>query len=435
MAKIMSNTSLLNRWRRDEDGSTAIVYAIILPVLIGMGALAVEAGHYQQRNARIQSAADMAAIAAALEYQATNDRDKTELAARGDAYENGYVVEGGTIEVESPITTGPFAGSEGALVRITQKQDRFFSQIFPNNKDIIHKVEATVVAALGAGSPVCALSLNESDSRAIEITGNTDVNLDSCAIHTNSSANGAFRLGGSGEFTGECISAVGTVDIANSGDDLECDEPLENTAAVVDPYADVAIDEALVDSLPCEDNVGQIKKNETETLGPGRYCSNITLNGTLNLEPGTYYFDNADLRFNGNSATLNAAPPDGVTLVFLNGGELGQLNGGDISIRAQNSGTFAGIALYGDPESSNSNSDIKINGNQDLSIEGAIYFPNQDIEFSGGSGFNSSCTQVIGNTIKFTGNSGLTVTDCAPLGTSEITGPPSGSGTGVKLVN
>jgi len=430
MAKDMSKISVINRWRRDETGSTAMVYAIILPVLIGMGALAIDAGHIEQRAARIQSTADMAAIAAALEFQATNDRDKAKLASRGDAYENGYVVEGGSIEVETPITTGPFAGSEGAIVRISQKQDRYLSSIFPSQKELVHVVEATVIAAGGEG-PVCVLALNGSETRAIDVTGNTEVDLDACGAHTNSTADGAFRLGGSGELAAECASAVGTVDIANSGDDFECPKPYENAAVVIDPYADVDVDPAVVASLPCEGSVS-VKKNKTETLGPGRYCGNITVNGTLNLEPDTYYFDNADVKFNGNSAVLNAAPPEGVTLVFLNGGEPANWNGGDISIRAQSEGHYAGIALYGDPETGNAGK-IKINGNQGLSIEGAIYFPAHDIEFSGGSGFNSACTQIIADTIKFTGNSGLTLTDCAPLGGREIIGP--GKATGVKLVN
>lgn len=425
----MSIKSYLKKFQRNEDGATAISYALLLPTLIGMGALAFEAGHFQQRNARIQSAADMAAMAAALEYQITNDRFKAKLAGKGDAYENGYIAQGGTVEVETPITTGPHAGSEGAIVRISQAQERFFSDIFPGTKEIFHTVEATVVAA--GGQPICVLSLNDSDRRAIEITGNTDVNLDGCGIHTNSSADGAFRLGGSGELTADCISAAGTVDIANSGDNLQCAAPKDNASNIVDPYGDTKLDASVVASLPCENNVPMIKQKDTTTLRPGRYCGDITIAGTLNLDPGTYYFDDSEVKFNGNKAVLNAAPPDGVTLVFLNGGELTNTNGGDISIKAQSDGIFAGIALYGDPETSNPNRDIKINGNQATSIEGAIYFPVQNIEFTGGSNFNSSCTQIIANKIKFTGNAGLTVSDCEPLGTRGI----GGSGSGVRLVN
>jgi len=425
----MSAKSLFNKFQRDEEGATAVVYAILLPVLVGMGALAFEAGHFQQRNARIQSAADMAAMAAALEFQITSDREKAKLAGKGDAYENGYIAQGGTVEVESPIVSGKYAGSEGAIVRITQAQERYLSNIFPGNEKIFHTVEATVVSA--SGEPICALALNNSDTRAIEITGNTEVNLDGCAVHTNSSANGAFRLGGSGEIEASCISAVGTVDIDNSGDDLQCSEPKDNAAPVVDPYGHVQVDAAVVANLPCEDKVSSIKKNKTTTLGPGRYCDDITVNGTLELEPGTYYFDTANVKFNGNASALSAAPPEGVTLVFMNGGELASLNGGEMSIRAQSEGPFAGIALYGDPNTSNSGKDLKITGGQGLSIEGAIYFPAQDIEFRGGADLNSSCLQLIGNKIKFTGNSGITISNCEPFGTSGITG----SGSGVKLVN
>ena len=368
MFKNLSNTSLSKTWRRDEDGSTAMIYAIILPVLIGMGALAIDVGHFEQRNARIQSTADMAAMAAALEYETTSDRDKARLAGRGDAYENGYVAQGGSIEVESPITTGPFAGSEGAVVRITQKQDRYLSSIFPSQKDVVHVVEATVVAASGAGAPACALALNETANRAFELRGNTTLDFGGCGGHTNSTANGAFDLNGSSSIRGECVSARGTITGAtDSNAILDCGEPRANAAAVIDPYADVTVDQALVSNLPCQDppssngnggggnGNGNGKKNNNNNNssnddpfsigpsvpgGPVRFCGGrISINETLTLAPGTYYFDDADLRFTGQGG-LDASPPDGVTLVFLNGGELDNINGGEISIRAQSDWTF-----------------------------------------------------------------------------------------------
>ncbi|MDA8707985.1 pilus assembly protein TadG-related protein [Hellea sp.] len=454
----MSNTSLFRKWRQDEVGSTAMIYAIILPVLIGMGALAIDVGHFEQRNARIQSAADLAALAAALEYQATNDRDKARLAGKGDAYENGYIAQGGSIEVESPITTGPFAGSEGAVVRITQKQDRYLSSIFPNQKDVVHVVEATVVAAeAGAGSPACVLSLNETATRALELRGNTRLNFGGCGAHSNSTANGAIDFNGNSSITAECISTRGTVTGAERAANLQCDAPKENSAAVADPYADVMVNQALVSSLPCQDppssngnggggGNGKKKNNNNNSSnddpfsigpsvpgGPVRFCGGrVSINETLTLAPGTYYFDDADLRFTGQGG-LDASPPDGVTLVFLNGGELDNINGGEISIRAQSTGPFAGIAVFRDPDSSSSNERIRINGNQDLQIDGALYFPNGDLEFSGGADATSGCTQIIADTVIFTGNSELTLTDCEPLGTRDIDGPGS-TGSGVKLV-
>ena len=50
------------------------------------------------------------------------------------------------------------------------------------------------------------------------------------------------------------------------------------------------------------------------------------------------------------------------------------------------------------------------------------------VDFAGGAGTNTNCTQVIGNTVTFTGNSGLAI-NCAGYGVKPITP------TGVRLVS
>ncbi len=426
----MSNMSLFKRWKADQNGSTAMVYAIILPVLIGMGALAIDAGHAQQRNARIQSSADMAAMAVALEYQMTSDRDKAKLAGRGDAIENGYVVAGGSIEIETPILTGPFAGNEGALVRITQKQDRYLSSIFPSQKDLVHTVEATVVSA--AGQPVCALALHPTNTAAIEITGSADIEMEGCAMHTNSTAAEAFSLGGAGVVTADCISASGTV-TESTAHSLACGDPESNAPKVTDPYADVDVP-ANVLGMACKDPVytGQ----GAMEMSPGRYCPSkgYGVNGRLDLlSKGVYIFDGIN---GGGSMFVKAkgsiyGPPEGVTLIFMNGARLENTNGGVMELYAQPDGPYAGILMYADRHTSDPNTVVRINGNQGARFEGALYFPTQKLDFRGGADLNSDCTQIIASQIEFSGNSALTNNDCGPRGTRSI----STSGEGVKLVN
>ncbi len=60
-------------------------------------------------------------------------------------------------------------------------------------------------------------------------------------------------------------------------------------------------------------------------------------------------------------------------------------------------------------------------GNAAQNIVGAIYFPEQYIDYSGGSAAGGAvCTQLIAWKIRFTGNSGFQ-SNCAGTGTRKLT--------------
>jgi hypothetical protein len=71
-------------------------------------------------------------------------------------------------------------------------------------------------------------------------------------------------------------------------------------------------------------------------------------------------------------------------------------------------GPTAGIVIFGD-RSIPLGSTFKFNGGASQYFGGAIYVPTAAITFAGGAGTSTSCTQIIGNTITFVGNSSLAV--------------------------
>ena len=103
----------------------------------------------------------------------------------------------------------------------------------------------------------------------------------------------------------------------------------------------------------------------------------------------------------------------GVTLILMNGASLTNVNGGsNISISAPTSGPYKGVAIYSDPVTQPAGEDVKINGGSSTSIEGLIYFPTQNLEFSGNTTGANACTVIVADTIKLTGNSELTTSGC-----------------------
>jgi hypothetical protein len=97
-------------------------------------------------------------------------------------------------------------------------------------------------------------------------------------------------------------------------------------------------------------------------------------------------------------------------------------NGTTITLTAPTTGPTAGIAFFGDPVvSANNNGTETFTGGATLNITGAIYFPQQTVDFSGGVNNPSGCTQLIAGTIVFEGGANFS-NNCAGKGTSAIGG-------------
>ena len=64
----------------------------------------------------------------------------------------------------------------------------------------------------------------------------------------------------------------------------------------------------------------------------------------------------------------------------------------------------------------------KINGSATSKLQGALYFPNQKLEFTGGSGANVACLKFVARRVEFRGNTDIQ-NKCPPnSGVPELTG-------------
>ncbi len=103
----------------------------------------------------------------------------------------------------------------------------------------------------------------------------------------------------------------------------------------------------------------------------------------------------------------------GVTLVFTSSTganwPTATINGNaTVSLTAPNSGPTAGIVFFGD-RNIPVGTVFKLNGGSNQSFGGALDLPTVAINYSGGVATSTSCTQIIGNTVNFTGNSNVAV--------------------------
>jgi len=394
---ISSNRELLARFRRDESGHYLVIGALVMPMLVGLVGLATDIGLWSYTHQTMQGAADSSAVTAATAYAANNDDN---LANEANAVASSYGFRNGsggtTVTVNRPPVSGAHTSMQNAVeVIITQPENRYFSAIISSQPVV---VSARAVAA-GNGGQACVLALNGSASGAISAQGSTNAVLNGCSLFANSYNGTALTDGGNATISALSVGVVGgisgTSNIKTTQGVTTGDSPL------ADPYAGV--------SYPPYSGCDQsnFSATTTATLQPGVYCGGMALNAGANitLSPGVYYLDQGSLSVNGR-ATLTGT---GVTLVFTsssgsNYATAAVNGGGTVNLTAPTSGPTAGIVIFGDRNMPTGTS-FEFGGGSSQALTGAIYVPKGAVTFAGGTSSGNGCTQLVADTITFTGSS------------------------------
>jgi Flp pilus assembly protein TadG len=425
-------------WRhlwRDKCGVVAVAVAVLLPVLIGFAGLGVEAGMWFWIQRQNQSAADAAAISAALEFAAqiesgvaTNPTAAATTAANCNLFStstsssnpfcplpnsasNTITLYPCYISMVGGSCNTPTSGEAANAVQVVLTQP--LNTIFANLVTAIWgpsvatvNVTTTAIAAFPAvRAKACFLALDANAANAFLVdNGGTLPNLN-CWAASNSSSGSALYCNG-------CTIAGPTNvvggDAVSNGGQLNGSPNRTYASAIADPYANVSL------GAP-----GPCISNTTVTTGPptpipqGRYCGGIQIadGSTLNMSPGVYYIDGQFVIQKGS--TLNAG---GVTIIINGSFYVGA--GSTLNITAPTTGLFSGIAIFG-PRDSNPGVIQEFAGGSYNNIQGAIYFPSQTIQFDPTAQLTSPCTQIIGDQIHIENNATVS-SNCSGTGVISI---------------
>jgi hypothetical protein len=388
-----------------------IIAALVLPVTLGIAALAVEGGVWYADHHQLRNMADAAALAAGWARRDGTD----EQAAADDAVPDvGYNEETDEVFLISPPETGPYAGDNLAIEVVARRtRPLVMSTLFMEGNAV--DIEARAIVRLQSQSSYCVLALHPTAAEALRIVGSANLNLVNCGVNVNSNAVNALTMVGNAYMNVAWAEITGGISMSGGAEINSVEEPETGVAPRQDPYADVSI------SMPggCAATNLQVNANQTITLNPGRYCGGMTINSKakVTFNPGTYYIDGGTLQFNGGSTVTGT----GVTLALT--GSPGNyatatINGGaKVTLSAPTSGDYAGIALMQDRHAPTGPIN-KFNGGSTMNISGAVYFPTQQVEFEGGNSTGMGCTRLIAWTIKFAGNATMG-DNCSVLGLPE----------------
>ena len=181
-AAAASLPSSSSKFLANEQGAIAILAAVMLPVAIGIIALAVEFGHELLIRDETQRVADEAAYAGALAYVATGSQTSMLSAAQKC---RGFERRCGDRGDCEPRRTSPVdASAQAVQATITTDEPIVFGQVLGFGGSVA--IQSTSYAEIPSNTPPCVLALKAS-GEGVSLSGGTNLSAPSCVVASQAS--------------------------------------------------------------------------------------------------------------------------------------------------------------------------------------------------------------------------------------------------------
>jgi len=166
---------------RCAQGSVALIGALSIIALVGMGAFAVEASAGYSTKVSNQRIADMAALAGALAYNVASDQTAMTATAKAVVTAQGLAASTAAVALVTDAATS----KQLVQVTITTTVPLSLGRVLTTDTgfDVISVGMATTTTPSTA--PPCIAALSSTVSNGISMTGTTALNAAGCAINTN----------------------------------------------------------------------------------------------------------------------------------------------------------------------------------------------------------------------------------------------------------
>lgn len=404
--RVVPQTKFLDvqAWARCESGNIAIIAGLCMPVLVGFCGLATDVEYWLYQSRQLQAAADIAAFDASVALNAGSSVSDATTSATTGASSNGWSSSNGTITVNSPPKSGAHQDTNSVEVILTETMPRYFSSIFSSTPVTI---TTRAVGTKNGSHVACVIALGANASPGIGVSGSGSLDSPNCDIVSDSTASNAINVSGNASLTAPCVVSAGSSTQASGIHLTKCTSMTNHAAVATDPYAGVP-----TPSIPgaCIQLSGK-----PATISPGYYCKGLSVNwsAATTFDPGLYYVDGGNFSIGGQANVTGAS----VTFFIAKGNTVAISGGATVNFSAPTGGTYTGMVFFGDRAATNGNNNIS--GGSGAVITGAIYFPTENVTYSGASSSGSDCTQLIASTVTVSGNANFNNT-CPGDGMSTI---------------
>jgi len=408
----------------NDKGGAAIVIGLSMSLLVGMVGFGVEVGSWYATKRHNQTAADAAALGAAYNMYMTGNANQVQHSAEVDAAKNAVVPSSlVTITAVTPPVYGNYAGKSSAVeVTIVEKPVLLFTSLIGRIVDL----RVRSVAEVKILGEACVLSLSPSAPIGIQLSGSANMNLDGCGMFSNATSSTSMTTAGGAQLqiVADYFAMVGGYKSNGSADPvLDTEPPLTGQAPMQDPFKDKlplpAPGTSYADPKFGKDDTwaGSVGAGNAAYFNNGLTFgsqSNVTIPSTV-----SEVYVKGELKINAG-AVVNCT----CTFVLTDADSKVTINGNaDVTVTAPSADAsptprYGGVAFYNAAGSSNTTSSFSGTGN--TAISGALYFPNQEIDYRGTSTGGAKCTRIIGKNIVFTGNTSAALqgggTNCPKMG-------------------
>jgi hypothetical protein len=438
-------------------GSAAFATAAALVPLIGVVALGAEAGSWYVTKQRAQNAADAAAISGALRLACTlgaipcADTQTVDYRGKEFAAQNYFCNSGDSTaypgrrcatslptgisqavqidigDYNAGTFTTPAAGNGNAVrATVSQQQPAYLAVVLGLSTV---PIPAQAIALVQNPKNVCGLGLGRysgsgSPTSALEFQGSETMSGGGCGFQSDNTV----KYASTPTFNGSGWAVYASQGCVNSGN---CNPGVPYNYSM--PTATNPLSKLDTESFnttasgsgnPCTgfhgNNANVDSHNSPCNIAPNTpttaYGGNLTVSstGTATFQTGgTFFFKDSSISLSGNVTGTN------VNIVLLGNSSI-SITGGTVNLSANfNNATYPDLdgVLIDDQAPNRANLQVTINGGAGVTIAlgGAMYFPNVDVTMSGNSqNANTACTEVIANSIDFSGGTSyLSTSQCA----------------------
>jgi len=340
----------LARFRTSESGGVLVIVALLLPVMMGLSAAAIDYASLVMHRNELQRAVDSASIAGVNQFKLANADDATaEQTAKNMAQAQARNSSGRALQVTATVI-GNHAG-----MRVTASDiiPLTFGKIL-NMPTVEVAVQST--AKLAGTTRLCLLALDPAADGAFRLESAARVTASDCSLYSNSKSSAGVQS--ENMAVAKALSTCSSGGYTGSGANFT-PPPATNCPPLRDPLIDrqgptpgscinlpFADPKKLVDGID-DPAYGVNVVSGATTLSPGTYCGglHLTKKADVTLQPGIYVMKDGPLVVD-KDASLR-----GVNTAFYFTGARGGLLFDDkssVSLTAPKDGLMSGLLFFED---------------------------------------------------------------------------------------
>jgi Flp pilus assembly protein TadG len=386
----MRSASRIRSDRFIRRGAVAALVAALLPVVVGVMAVALDGGVMYLQRQQAQSAADAAALAGAYQLYNGSNFSVAQSAAVAVGAQMGFTIP--TSNVTAPQTNY-------IAVSVSSSPPRFFSAIW--GAGTMSVAASATARAVNAAYSKAAILVLASSGTSLTLSNTAQVSANGSII-VDSTSTMAVLSSGSPSITTPELDLSGKIMYSGSNPN-KATVTKSNQATTPDPLASFSPPSSSGMTVQSS-SATNLTNAGSVTLNPGVYTGGLTLSGSssVTLNPGVYYINGGGINLSGGASISGS----GVCIYNTGGGAINLSGTGNISLSPMTGGTYSGITVFQDRSNT---AGATMSGGSNINNSGTFYFPSATVSMSGGSGVGVLGSQFIVNKLTFSGTSGINV--------------------------